>query len=99
VFFSQFAHRNTARYSPPALVKDLAVPDDWETMIRLIGIVTGEGAEADLDALDDDLTRGLLDDLPAEHVDAVMTGLGAALASPRSVRLRRSTRWSRSTTP
>jgi anaerobic selenocysteine-containing dehydrogenase len=47
----QLAIRNVANWTPAALPTD--VPQEWETLLRLTGIVTGMGAGADLAALDD----------------------------------------------
>ncbi|MBB4906560.1 molybdopterin-dependent oxidoreductase [Actinophytocola algeriensis] len=47
----QLAVRNVANWTPATLPAD--VPQEWETLLRLTGIVTGMGAAADLDALDD----------------------------------------------
>jgi anaerobic selenocysteine-containing dehydrogenase len=46
------ALRNVANYSPPALPRPNGMPDEWETIVRLTGIVSGLGAEADVDELD-----------------------------------------------
>ena len=46
-----FAVRNVANYSPPAFASEL--PDEWRTLLRLAGTVTGQGAAADVDALDE----------------------------------------------
>ncbi len=50
--FTQLAVRNFARYSTPVLPSDPDAPDEWETMLRLTGIVTGQGADADIAAID-----------------------------------------------
>jgi anaerobic selenocysteine-containing dehydrogenase len=47
-----FAVRNVANYSPPALVPDPDMPAEWETLLRLTGVVTGQGPTADVAALD-----------------------------------------------
>ena len=49
----QLAVRNVANYSEPVLEPDPAVPDEWRTILRLTGIVTGQGPNADVDAIDD----------------------------------------------
>ena len=46
----QLAARNIANYSPPVL--EPSVPPEWRTYLRLAGIVTGQGPDADVDALD-----------------------------------------------
>jgi anaerobic selenocysteine-containing dehydrogenase len=46
------AVRNVANYSPPALEPDPRVPEEWETLLRLGGIATGQGPNADVAAID-----------------------------------------------
>ena len=48
----QLAARNVANYSPAALPAD-GVPQEWETLLRLAGIVSGQGPGADIEALDE----------------------------------------------
>jgi anaerobic selenocysteine-containing dehydrogenase len=48
----QLAARNVANYSPAVLGPDPAVPPEWRTLLRLAGIVAGQGPDADVDALD-----------------------------------------------
>jgi hypothetical protein len=45
-----FAVRDVANYSAP--VFPLEGPDEWEVLLRLVGVVTGQGADADIDAID-----------------------------------------------
>src|SRR5436190_9399274 len=47
-----FAVRNVANYSPPALAADADMPAEWETLLRLTGVVTGQGPNADVAAID-----------------------------------------------
>jgi anaerobic selenocysteine-containing dehydrogenase len=47
-----FAVRNVANYSPPALEPDPQVPQEWGTLLRLGGIATGQGPNADVAAID-----------------------------------------------
>lgn len=47
----QLAVRNVANWTPALLPTD--VPQEWETLLRLVGIVTGQGPNADLAALDE----------------------------------------------
>ncbi|HEY7618404.1 MAG TPA: molybdopterin-dependent oxidoreductase [Solirubrobacteraceae bacterium] len=49
---SGFAVRNVANYSPPALQPDPSIPAEWETLLRLAAIVSGQGADADVAAID-----------------------------------------------
>jgi anaerobic selenocysteine-containing dehydrogenase len=53
ISFPLFAYRNAARYSPPVFAPPADRPAEWETLLRLMGIVTGQGATADVGGLDD----------------------------------------------
>jgi anaerobic selenocysteine-containing dehydrogenase len=46
----QFAVRSVANWTPPILPAEL--PQEWQTMLRLVGILTGQGPNADVDAID-----------------------------------------------
>ncbi len=48
----QLAARNVANYSP-ALLPSNGVPQEWETLARLTGIVSGQGPDIDIEALDE----------------------------------------------
>jgi anaerobic selenocysteine-containing dehydrogenase len=52
VAFYQLAVRNIAHYTPPVLAPEPGIPEEWETLLRLTGIVTGAGAHADVEAID-----------------------------------------------
>jgi anaerobic selenocysteine-containing dehydrogenase len=52
-----FAIRNVANFSAPVLPKPEGALDEWEIFVRLIGIVTGQGPEADVAAIDEFLAR------------------------------------------
>jgi len=45
------AVRNVANWTPAVLESEL--PQEWETLLRLVGIATGQGPSADIAALDD----------------------------------------------
>ena len=49
----QFAVRNVANWTPPVVPAPPGQPQEWETLLRLTGIVTGQGAAADVQAIDD----------------------------------------------
>jgi anaerobic selenocysteine-containing dehydrogenase len=48
----QLAIRNVANYSPALLDPPPGMPQEWETMLRLTAIVTGQGASADIEPID-----------------------------------------------
>src|SRR3954471_16094670 len=50
--FYQLAARNVANYSPAALPLEAEQPDEWRTLLRLAGVVAGQGPDVDVDALD-----------------------------------------------
>lgn len=72
VTFTQFSHRNHARYSPPVLARVSGQPDEWESLLRLAAIVKGLGASADIDALDDALLREELEKSVGPLADALL---------------------------
>jgi anaerobic selenocysteine-containing dehydrogenase len=49
----QLAIRNVATYSAPIFDPPPGQPPEWKTLLRLAAIASGQGANADLDALDD----------------------------------------------
>ncbi|HEU5113838.1 MAG TPA: molybdopterin-dependent oxidoreductase, partial [Acidimicrobiia bacterium] len=51
--FNQLAVRNIANYSPPLFPLPDGTPDEWQVLLRLGAIVSGQGQDANLDALDD----------------------------------------------
>ncbi len=55
VAFPQLAYRNFAHYSAPVFPRAADQPQEWHNLVRLIGIARGLGADADIDALDDEL--------------------------------------------
>jgi anaerobic selenocysteine-containing dehydrogenase len=58
--FQGFAVRNYANYSPPVLARPAGMPDEWETVLRLVGVVTGQGPAADVGAIDDFVVRAAI---------------------------------------
>ncbi len=60
VAFSQLSYRNHARYSHPVFPRAADRPEEWQVILRLIGIIQGKGAAADMSQIDDGL---LMDDL------------------------------------
>jgi anaerobic selenocysteine-containing dehydrogenase len=53
VAFPQFSYRNHARYSAPVFDAPAGRPAEWQVLVRLAGIVQGQGARASVQALDD----------------------------------------------
>jgi anaerobic selenocysteine-containing dehydrogenase len=53
VVFPQMGYRNAARYSAPVFEPPAGRPYEWQTLLRLTGIVSRQGAQCDVAALDD----------------------------------------------
>ena len=51
--FNQLSVRNVANYSPPLFPLPEGTPDEWQVLLRLGAVVSGQGAAVDLDLLDD----------------------------------------------
>jgi len=56
VALRQLAIRNVATYSPPVFEAPAGQRPEWETLLRLTAVVTGQGPAADPAALDDFVT-------------------------------------------
>ena len=73
--FPMFSHRNHARYSAPVLPLAAGQVPEWQTMLRLIAILRGLGANADIDALDDEMVTEDVRKQAGPHADAVIAAL------------------------
>jgi anaerobic selenocysteine-containing dehydrogenase len=51
--FTQFATRNVANYSKPVFPDAEDVPPEWTTLLRLAGVLAGQGPNVDIEAFDD----------------------------------------------
>lgn len=70
--FAQLSFRNHARYSPAVLPAAAEHPPEWQTLLRLIAILRGEGARADLQRLDDELLADEVRRAAGAQAEAVM---------------------------
>ena len=52
VALASFSVRNVANWSPAVLALRDGMADEWRTLLRLVGAVTGQGPDADVDAID-----------------------------------------------
>ncbi len=71
LLFTQLSVRNIASWTPAVLETDLL--QEWQTLLRLVGIVSGQGSRADIESLDDLVAA----DVARRH------GLNPALAGAR----------------
>jgi anaerobic selenocysteine-containing dehydrogenase len=69
--FYQLSVRNIANWSPAVL--DTELPQEWETILRLVGVVLGQGPNGDVAAIDDFVAAQA----------AQRTGLDAAVSAGR----------------
>jgi anaerobic selenocysteine-containing dehydrogenase len=53
IAFYQLAVRDVGNWSPAILPAEDGMPQEWETLLRLTGVVTGQGPDADVGAIDD----------------------------------------------
>jgi anaerobic selenocysteine-containing dehydrogenase len=70
--FPQFSYRNHARYSEPVLPLAEGRPLEWQSLLRLIAIAEGKGANVDVAALDDALVAEEVRRLAGPQADAVL---------------------------
>lgn len=75
VAFPMFSYRNHARYSPAIEPVPAGQQPEWQTILRLMAIVKGLGAQADIHALDDALIAEDVQKQAGPHADAVLQAL------------------------
>jgi anaerobic selenocysteine-containing dehydrogenase len=75
--FPQFSWRNQARYSGPVFAPADGQPAEWQSLLRLIAIARGRGAQADLAALDDELLAEDIRRQAGDGAEAVQQAVGA----------------------
>lgn len=91
VFLTRFAVRNVANWSPAVLPADPGGLDEWEILLRLVGIVSGLGPDADVAAMDDGIallaarreTGTETSPVAGEDPAAVVAALADAAGAPR----------------
>ncbi len=75
----QLAIRNYANYSAPVFAPPADRPSDWESILRVVGIVMGQGPSADTAALDDMIAQqqvdGAMSSLPGRDAAEIMAAL------------------------
>ncbi|MDX6716142.1 MAG: hypothetical protein QOH30_2700, partial [Baekduia sp.] len=58
--FQGFAVRNYTNYSPAVLPRPDDMPDEWETVLRLVGVATGQGPNPDVATIDEFVVRAAI---------------------------------------
>ena len=85
----QLAVRNVANYSPPVIQN--GIPDEWTTLLRLSGVLAGQGPNADVEAIEDYVVQAMVQSelgdphspLHGADPDALMADLGRRRGSER----------------
>lgn len=75
IAFPQFSWRNQARYSAGVFAPADGQPAEWQTLLRLVAIAKGRGAQADLQALDDELLAEDVRRQAGDQADAVIAAM------------------------
>ena len=75
VAFPQFSFRNHARYSGPVFEAPAGHTPEWQTLLRLAAIAQGQGARADVLALDDELLSQDLAKMAGPQAEAIAQAL------------------------
>ncbi len=75
VSFPQLSHRNHARYSPAVFPPPADHPPEWQSLLRLMAIARGLGAQADVLALDDELLAADVNRQAGDHAPAILAAL------------------------
>ena len=87
ITFTQFSHRNHARYSAPVLARAPGLPEEWESMLRIGAIAKGLGAKVDIDALDDAALEDELRKSAGDAAEALMQALQPLRGAERLLEL------------
>ena len=74
--FPQLSFRNHARFSGPVFAKDAAQPEEWETILRLAGLIEGKGLSVTAQALDDAAIAADVARFAGDNAPAVLASLG-----------------------
>ena len=85
--FTQFSHRNHARFSPPTLASENTQPEEWESILRIAAIVKGLGSQTDIDAFDDALLEQDLQRSVGDASGKIMAALQPLRGAERQVEL------------
>ncbi|MEZ4358755.1 MAG: molybdopterin-dependent oxidoreductase [Kofleriaceae bacterium] len=85
--FPQLACANAVRFSEATLPCPPGQQPEWRTLLRLVAIVRGDGAAADLDALDDELTEQEVRRLAGPMTEPILAAVAGARGPERLIDL------------
>jgi anaerobic selenocysteine-containing dehydrogenase len=77
--FYQLSIRNVANFSSPTVALREGMLEEWSTLVRLLGVITGQGPNADIEAIDDFIA------LEAARRETVTAGSPAEGKDPQEV--------------
>jgi anaerobic selenocysteine-containing dehydrogenase len=83
VAFPQLSFRNHARYSGPVFAPPAGHPQEWQTLLRLTAIARGLGAQADIEALDDQLVADEVRKIAGDNAPRVLQALAGCQGPER----------------
>ena len=66
----QLAIRNVGNWSPPIMDAPDGMLQEWETLLRMTGILSGQGAHADIGAIDDFVAAAVAQQLGVDPAEA-----------------------------
>jgi anaerobic selenocysteine-containing dehydrogenase len=90
-----FAIRDVANWSPAVVDRPAGMLDEWETLVRLVGVATGQGGDADIAQIDAFIAQAMVQQQCADthspaaglDPDAVMGALAPRVGCERIVDL------------
>ncbi|MDT9000692.1 molybdopterin-dependent oxidoreductase [Paucibacter sp. APW11] len=85
--FPQLSWRNHARFSGPVFKKPEDQPEEWQTLLRLTAMVSGQDWRADVGAIDDAMVADDVRRLAGEHAEAVLRALAPRRGPERLIDL------------
>ncbi len=83
VAFPQLSFRNHARYSGAVFAPPADHPPEWQTLLRIAAIAMGRGAQADVQALDDELLAAELHKTAGDNAPAILQALAGRTGPER----------------
>ncbi|MET0333904.1 MAG: molybdopterin-dependent oxidoreductase [Rhizobacter sp.] len=87
VALPQFAYRNHVRFSTAALPAPEGHLRDWQILVKLIGLLQGKGATADVQQIDDELMLAELQRSVGDQAGTVMQAISAHTGPERRLDL------------
>ena len=87
IAFPQLSYRNQARFSPAVFTRPPDQLAEWQSLLRLIAIVQGRGAAADVRQLDDDIVADDVRRIAGPQAEVVMQAVSHLQGPERQIDL------------